>query len=236
MPFAGLPMPISVVIVDPRPLVREALSRLLGEESELQVEEPACRLEELFARAVDGPVCVAVAGPPAWQQIEEQFLLEHARYGEGIKLLILADEYNEETICRMLMLGCRGYLAGDVSTDVLKKAIQAVARGEIWAERHLVARTLQQALTASGSEAILTARERDILGLLRTGYTNRQIAGHLFISPETVKWHMRRVFGKIGAKDRLEAALYAREHNIFPRLERADRAAPAPARNPKSSA
>jgi DNA-binding CsgD family transcriptional regulator len=97
------------------------------------------------------------------------------------------------------------------------------AGGEIWAERHLVTRTLQQALTAAGTDALLTSREREILGLLRVGHSNRQIADTLFISPETVKWHIRKVFSKIGAKDRLEATLYARDHNIFPRQERSER-------------
>jgi DNA-binding NarL/FixJ family response regulator len=60
--------------------------------------------------------------------------------------------------------------------------------------------------------------------LLRVGHSNRQIAETLFISPETVKWHIRQVFNKIGAKDRLEAMLYARDHNIFPRQERTERA------------
>ena len=222
-------MPVPVVVVDPRPLVREALSRLLGDHREFEVGEPASSLEELFLRASDQGLLIAVVGPPAWQQMDECALLERTRHRKAIKLLILADQYNEETICRLLMLGCSGYLAGDVSAEVLKKAILALGRGEIWAERHLVTRALQQALTAVGSDAILTSREREILGLLRAGYSNRQIAEQLFISPETVKWHMRKVFSKIGAKDRLEAALYARENNIFPRQERAEK----PALNPR---
>ncbi|MGH8458510.1 MAG: response regulator transcription factor, partial [Nevskiales bacterium] len=68
--------------------------------------------------------------------------------------------------------------------------------GEIWAPRHLVARALRRALAASG--ATITNRERDILGLLRLGHTNRQIAQALFISHDTVKWHFRKIFHKIG--------------------------------------
>jgi DNA-binding NarL/FixJ family response regulator len=214
-------MPISVLVVDPRPLVRDALSRLLEGYPELGVEKAVSTLGELFLRSSDQNLCVAVVGAPALGQIEDQALLEGTRYGKSLKLLVLADDYNEETICRLLMLGCSGYLPGDASAEVLRKAILAVARGEIWAERHLVTRTLQQALAAAGTEAILTSREREVLGLLRAGHTNRQIAAQLFLSPETVKWHMRKVFSKIGVKDRLEATLYARENNIFPRQEKA---------------
>ena len=227
-------MPISVLVVDPRPLVREALSHLLAGHEEFEVGRPASSLEELFLRPLEKALNVALVGAPALQQIDEQALMEGTRYGKSVRVLVLADEYNEETICRLLMLGCSGYLSGEASAEVLKKAILAVARGEIWAERHLVTRTLQQALASAGTDAMLTSREREILGLVRMGHTNRQIAELLFISPETVKWHMRKVFSKIGAKDRLEATLYARENNIFPRQDRSERTLLAPARSPRT--
>jgi NarL family two-component system response regulator LiaR len=123
------------------------------------------------------------------------------------------------------MLGCCGCLAGNATAEVLGKAIRAVANGEIWAERHLVTRALQQALAGGGGDHSLTSREKEILGLLRLGHTNRQIADQLLISRETVKWHLRKLFGKIGVKDRLEAALYARDHNVLPRHDRTEKTA-----------
>ena len=195
-------MLIPVVVVDGRPLVREALTRLLAGETELRVGQPLATVEELFARVSPSRV-VAVVGAAALRRIDEHLVREGARFGKSLRILVLEDEYNEDSVCRLLMLGCAGCLAGDTSVATLKKAILAVARGEIWAERHLVSRTLQQALVSAGTDDLLTSREREILGLLRAGQTNRQIAEALFISPETVKWHIRKVFGKIGAKDRL---------------------------------
>lgn len=212
-----------VLVVDPRPLVREALTRLLEGEGEFEVGRPVPTLEELFIQPGERQQVVALVGAPALRQLDEQALREGTRFGRSLRILVLADEYSEETVCRLLMLGCSGYLAAEASGDTLRKAIQAVARGEIWAERHLVARTLQQALAAAGTDDLLTTREREILGLLRAGHTNRQIAELLFISPDTVKWHIRKVFAKIGVKDRLEATLWARSNNIFPKLEKADR-------------
>jgi len=221
-------MPILVLVVDPRPLVREALTRLLVGEGEFEVGRPVPTLEELFVREPAGRQVVALVGAPALRQAGEQALREATRSGRSLRILVLADEYNEEAVCRLLMLGCSGYLSADASGDTLKKAIEAVARGEIWAERQMVARTLQRALAAAGADDLLTSREREILGLLRGGHTNRQIAELLFISPDTVKWHIRKVFGKIGARDRLEATLWARANNIFPKLERGERAPLSP--------
>ena len=214
-------MPVQVIVVDPRPLVREALSHLLDGDEALEVGTPRASLGELFSLAPADRLLVALVGAPALRRLDEQAVREATQLGKSIRILVLAEDYSEEAVCRLLMLGCSGYLAGDTSAALLKKAIRAVARGEIWAERHLVARTLQQALIVAGTDDLLTGREREILGLLRAGHTNRQIAELLFISPDTVKWHVRRVFTKIGAKDRLEATLWARANNIFPRLERA---------------
>jgi DNA-binding NarL/FixJ family response regulator len=60
----------------------------------------------------------------------------------------------------------------------------------------------------------LTARERDVLGLLSFGYSNADIAETLVLSEGTVKTHVKRVLGKLGVHNRTEAALYARDHNV----------------------
>lgn len=64
---------------------------------------------------------------------------------------------------------------------------------------------------AEGKGVELTAREREILNLMTGGATNQQIAEQLCLSTETVRWHVRRLYEKIGAKDRQDAARYARE-------------------------
>jgi pimeloyl-ACP methyl ester carboxylesterase/DNA-binding CsgD family transcriptional regulator len=61
----------------------------------------------------------------------------------------------------------------------------------------------------------LTARERDVIELLATGRTNRQIAGELFISPETVSHHLRHIFAKTGSRNRTEASAYAHRHGML---------------------
>jgi len=221
-------MLIRVVVVDPRPLVREAITRLLEGDGGFLVGVPVSALEELVQQAIDPNQLVAVVGAPAMRECEEQFVREVTRLSKSFHILVLADDPSDDAICRLLLLGCRGCLAEDASGATLKKAIEAVARGQIWAERRLVARSLQQALAAADTDHLLTGREREILGLLRAGRSNHQIAEALYISPDTVKWHLRRVFAKIGAKDRLEATLWARANNVFPRLERLDRPVVAP--------
>jgi DNA-binding NarL/FixJ family response regulator len=63
---------------------------------------------------------------------------------------------------------------------------------------------------------VLTAREIDILRLVATGSTNREIAGRLFLSEGTVKNHISRILGRLGLRDRTQAAVYAHDHGLLP--------------------
>jgi DNA-binding NarL/FixJ family response regulator len=202
-------MAIAVVVVDPRPIVRDALTRLLEGDEDLRIQRPVAGLSGLEPGADAGPL-VALVAEAALNQTDDQTLRQTARFVRPVRLLLLGARFTEEAICGLLLAGWSGCLAADTSPGTLKKAIAAVARGEIWADRRLVARVLDRALSAAGGGGILTVREGKIAGLLDLGYTNRQIAETLCISPDTVKWHLRRVFAKLGAKDRVEAALRVR--------------------------
>ncbi len=107
------------------------------------------------------------------------------------------------------MMGCRGVLEVDSPAATLRRAIQAVASGEIWASRRSISRVVQTLLFADRQQ--MTSRESQILKLIARGYSNREIAEQLFISRETVRWHMRSLYSKIGAHDRDSAVTYARD-------------------------
>src|SRR5688572_14691392 len=102
-------MPILVLVVDPRPVVREALTRLLEGEGKFELGRSVPTVEELFVQAPVGRQVVALVGAPALRQADEQALREATRFGKPLRILVLADEYTEETVCRLLMLGCSGY-------------------------------------------------------------------------------------------------------------------------------
>jgi DNA-binding NarL/FixJ family response regulator len=102
-------------------------------------------------------------------------------------------------------------LESGCSNYVLRKAVRSIAAGELWASRRVVSRLIQDFLLAESLKE-LSPREHEILTLIGQGYKNREIAERLFISTETVQWHMRGLYAKIGAKDRLSAAVFAAEH------------------------
>jgi DNA-binding NarL/FixJ family response regulator len=110
-----------------------------------------------------------------------------------------------------LRIGCVGFITQDASPTVLKKAVRVVAGGEFWADHRATSRVVQQLLSQSGSRN-LTPREKQVLWLIGQGLKNRAIADRLYITRDTVRWHIRSVYSKIGVHDRLSAAFYAQEH------------------------
>lgn len=127
--------------------------------------------------------------------------------GDGLRTLVIA----ESTDCRLvessLRNGCWGVLQSAASVRQVRKAILALAEGEFWAPRTVLARVVA-ALRAQVNRG-LTRREREVLELVEAGFRNREIAQKLFVSPETVRWHLRGLYKKLGVRDRLEAALCA---------------------------
>lgn len=134
-------------------------------------------------------------------------------------LLFLVSSYELAQILPLLQAGATGFV--DHNTDVadLARAIIAVGRGELVlppriAARALAALTRGDATPSADLVEPLTQREREVLGLLAQGLTNKDIAQELFVSVRTVEAHLRNVYGKLGVRSRTEAALWAVEHGI----------------------
>jgi DNA-binding CsgD family transcriptional regulator len=100
-----------------------------------------------------------------------------------------------------LMGGYRGYLTQDTDPQLLPKALRAVAKGEIWAERKIIAE-----FVSIKNVSKLTERELEIQSLLEQGRSNQEIAQQLNISISTVKAHVTSLLSKVNAKSRLELA------------------------------
>ena len=103
----------------------------------------------------------------------------------------------EDEVIRLLQRGYRGYLGPDDPLERLKLALEALRRGEIWAGRELLTRTL-----GAANAPVLTEREREVLDLLAGGLSNRAIAERLGISERTVKAHVSNLFDKHGVRNR----------------------------------
>lgn len=110
----------------------------------------------------------------------------------------------DEKLIELMSLGYRGYHLPDRPSDQLKRAIQSIYEGEVWASRRIVAHA--PTLTRGPN---LTPRQSEVIGLIRLGRTNKQIAAQLGIAEKTVKAHVSAVLEKFGVKNRMSLLVCA---------------------------
>jgi len=138
------------------------------------------------------------------------------------KPLMLTAAVDEARIFEALRAGAKGYLSKDASVSDLLKAIQTVHQGELWVERRLIARFFEGEASAGVAEGhlhgrtkgVLTAREQEVVRLLASSCTNKDIAQTLCISEKTVKSHLHSIFRKLKVTRRLQVILYAIQRGL----------------------
>jgi DNA-binding NarL/FixJ family response regulator len=204
---------IRVLLVDDHQLLRDSLRTLLAGQDDIDV----------VGTAEDGQVALTVAAEtrpdvvlmdlsmPRMNGVEATRRLLQQQ--PGTQVVVLTSFPDQELIVDSVQAGAVGYLLKDAAPEAVVEAVRSAARGESPLDGR-VARTL---LTARGRAApadALTDRERQVLRLVARGLANKQIARHLGIAERTVKAHLTSAFGRIGATDRTQAALWAQRHGL----------------------
>ncbi len=131
--------------------------------------------------------------------------------GRSVKTLIVVDE-DDPILCeRLLRMGFDGIIQRSAPPVVFRRALDAIAEGELWASRKSIS-ALVRGFLSDVNPRKLTTREKEIFALLAKGYKNQQIADALFVSHDTVRWHLRSIYSKLGVPDRKRAIEYALGH------------------------
>ncbi|MBN1993018.1 MAG: response regulator transcription factor [Anaerolineae bacterium] len=217
---------VRVLVADDQQLMREGIASLLSIQNGLEVVGTAANGQEAIDRAltllpdvilmdIRMPVMDGIA---ATEQLRRQL--------PGCQVLMLTTFDDDEYIVKSLIAGACGYLLKDIPARDLAHAIQLAHRG-IYQLEPSIAGKLVGVLSAKGAAPALatpaleeecpdlTERELEVLRLIATGATNREIAQALVISEGTVKNHVSNILNCLGLRDRTQAAIYAREKNLI---------------------
>jgi DNA-binding NarL/FixJ family response regulator len=215
--------PIKLLLVDDQALFREGLRTLLSTRPDFDVVAEAENGEEALRLAVQNRPNVILMdlrmpvldGVSATRRLKESL--------PDCKVIVLTTFDDDDLVFDGLRAGAVGYLLKDVSSEKLVEAIHAAARGEYFLLPSITAKVMAEfsrttrSVSTSGSPLAepLSTRELEILRLVSTGLSNKEIADTLVIAEGTVKNHLTSILGKLEARDRMQAVIKARELGLI---------------------
>ncbi len=212
--------PLRILLVDDHALVRSAVRQAISG-PDLEVVGEAATGEEALAVAprLRPDVVLLDIDMPGMTGL--QVLRELAPRLPDTKFVMLSVSASERNVMEALRHGASGFLTKDLHPDALQRALRGIRSGDLPMSRHLAAQMLKR-LAEGGRRAAdptddpiaaagMSEREEEVLRLLADGLTDREIATVLTISPRTVETHVSRILGKLGVRNRAEAARRYRE-------------------------
>ncbi|MFJ4031560.1 response regulator [Streptomyces griseoluteus] len=208
--------PIKVLLVDDHQVVRRGLRTFLEVQDDIEVVGEAADGAEGVARAEELRPAVILMDVlmPGTDGIEA--LRRLRELGNPARVLIVTSFTERRTVVPALRAGAAGYVYKDVDPDALAAAIRSVHAGHILLQPEVADALLTQEEANSGQSrgSSLTEREREVLGLIADGRSNREIARALVLSEKTVKTHVSNILMKLDLADRTQAALWAVRHGM----------------------
>jgi DNA-binding NarL/FixJ family response regulator len=205
---------VRVLVVDDQQLVREGVASLLSIQPGIEVVGMAANGKEAIERAaaLSPDVVLMDVRMPELDGVAAVAVLRRRAPASRVVMLTTFDD--EEYVVQALRAGAAGYLLKDLPAAELAEAVRLVHAG-VTPLDHAAAGHVAAALSAHPA-ATLTSREAEVLRLVADGATNREIAARLYLSEGTVKNHISRILGRLGLRDRTQAAIYAHDHGLLP--------------------
>ncbi|MGH2633651.1 MAG: response regulator [Tepidiformaceae bacterium] len=214
---------LRVVVVDDQSLVRTGFRLVLQSEPGIEVvgeaEDGVGAVQVVRENRPD--VILMDVRMPRMDGIESTRRILALQLQPPPHIVMLTTFDMDEYVYEAFKAGASGFLLKDVSPERLVEAIRAVASGDTLLSPAVTRRLVESFLLkrpptpkANDAAASLTAREQEVLRLVARGLTNAEIAHELVVSEATVKTHVASVLGKLGLRDRVQAVVFAYEHDI----------------------
>lgn len=206
--------PIRIVIVDDHEMVRSGLATFLRIKADLELVGEAGSGDEavrLCERVQPDVVLMDMVMPGLDGAAATRAVREKC---PGTRVIALTSFPEEDLVQRALEAGATGYLLKNVGASELADAIRAAKAGKATLAPEAAQALIQRATRPAAPGHDLSAREREVLGLMRQGLSNKAIAERLVISPSPADFHVSNILGKLGVTTRTEAVALAVEHHL----------------------
>jgi DNA-binding NarL/FixJ family response regulator len=209
-----VPDSISIIVVDDHPLFRQGVVHSLNTEADFKVVGETSSGEEALdlAQSLLPDLVLLDVSMPGWDGIQTAEKISVACPATTIVMLTVSDD--KDRLLAALKAGARGYVLKGVSGKELAQVIRSAVAGEVYVSPSIAAEMLVSLTHGKAPDPLqeLTAREREILSLIGSGLTNREIGEKIFLSEKTVKHYVTNILQKLQVRSRVEAALVASRH------------------------
>jgi DNA-binding NarL/FixJ family response regulator len=200
--------PIRIAIADDHALFRQGLRLLLELHDDIKVVGDTDRVDEVMPLLDRTPCDILLLD----LQMDRSSMTDIKAFAKRARVIVVTASEIPDHAIEALRAGASGIILKRFASETLTEAIHAVAAGRVWTPPSLAADLAAE--VRGCNEAVLTARELQVVRYVARGLRNAEVARHLFISEQTVKAHLNNIFQKIGVRDRVELALYALRRGI----------------------
>jgi DNA-binding NarL/FixJ family response regulator len=208
---------IRVLIADDQDIIRSGLTTILNGQPDIEVVGQAVDGREAveLAHRLRPDVCLFDIRMPNLDGVEATRLLAGPDVEDPLAVVVITTFDTDAYVTGALRAGAKGFLLKDAGPEMLVQAIHAAAEGDALIApaitTRLLAKFVETATSSTPTQPLspLTEREEQVLVTVATGRTNAEIASELHISLSTVKFHLSSLMTKIGARNRVEIAIWA---------------------------
>jgi two-component system NarL family response regulator len=210
---------MKIIVVDDHVLFREGLVAIVRSEPDIEIVGQAGTVQEaveMVKKLKPDMVLMDFTLPDGTgADATRAILMEHPK----CKIIFLTMSEEDEHLFAAIRSGAKGYLLKNMHPAKLISTLRSVQKGESALSRSMTLRLMEELARTKEppgpGDPTLTRRELEVLRELASGLSNQEIAERLFISENTVKYHVHSILEKLNLSDRRDAALYAREHGLI---------------------
>jgi two-component system nitrate/nitrite response regulator NarL len=215
--------PIRLLVVDDHALFRKGVVSLFGETQGFEVVGEAANGQEALEKArelMPDIILMDLSMPVMDGLAATRRIMEEIPY---VRIVILTIQEEDQSLFEAIKSGAQGYLLKKIEPQVLFETLRRVAEGEASISGVMAAKLMgefsrqaAQQVSAVTNRTELSAREREVLGLVAQGKSNKEIAAAIAIAENTVKNHLKNILEKLHLENRVQAATYALREGLVP--------------------
>jgi len=211
---SGMTSPIRVAVVENDPLRFVGFRALFDGDSDFELK--SCSPSSIFKNRGHDLVLIGVRNGPAMYEI----MAGLKSLNPMVRMIATGSVPGDELALRALCAGAKGYIEESAPAEEFKQAIRVVHSGSVWASRYVLSKFIERVTNVARSARaeeplVFTEREREVLHLLVSGRSNREIGAALGIEERTVKMHVAKLLRKAGVTNRIALSVHALTHSLL---------------------